>query len=389
MTPPRCRVLVLNERDPLHPSAGGSEVHVAEISRRLDVMGYEITQLATGFSGAARQERVDGMSVRRLGPLATYYPRAVFETALQTRRGRYDVVVEHLCKVPFCAPAYSKVPVIAVNHHLFGKSAFLQVSWPIAATVVSIEKLIPHIYRDTRFLAVSDSSKLDLVERGIPAKHVDLLYNGITFPTLEPRPMNERPRRIVYLGRLEPYKRIDLMLRAAAKIRERFDDLEIVVIGRGSERGALERLSGELGLSERTQFAGFVGDAERDALLSDARVCVCPSVKEGWGITVIEANALGVPVVATDAPGLRDAVRHTRTGLLVPDGEPELFVAGLAAAVENLLSDPARAAQLGAAAIEWSRRFDWDTSAQKMADTIEAARSGSAGVSGSRPAPAD
>ncbi len=383
-----CRVLVLNERDPLHPSAGGSEVHVAEISRRLDAMGYEITQFATGFSGGARQERVDGMLVRRLGPLATYYPRAVLETALQTRRHHYDVVVEHLCKVPFCAPAYSKVPVIAVNHHLFGKSAFLQVSWPIAATVVSIEKLIPHVYRDTRFLAVSDSSKLDLVERGIPAKHIDLLYNGITFPTREPRPMNERPRRIVYLGRLEPYKRIDLMLRAAAKISERFDDLEIVVIGRGSAREGLERLSGELGLSERSHFAGFVTDAERDALLADARVCVCPSVKEGWGITVIEANALGVPVVATDAPGLRDAVRHTSTGLLVPDGEPELFVAGLVAAVENLLSDPARAAQLGEAAIEWSRRFDWDTSARKMADTIEAVRSGSAEVSGSRPAPA-
>ena len=385
----RCRVLVLNERDPLHPKAGGAEVHVAEISRRLNAMGYEITQLATGFSGSARQERAYGMSVRRLGPLASYYPRAVLETIVQTRRDRYDVVVEHLCKVPFCAPAYSKVPVIAVNHHLFGKSAFLQVPWPIAATVVSIEKLIPHLYRDTRFLAVSDSSKLDLVERGIPAERIDLLYNGITFPTLAPRPMNERPRRIVYLGRLEPYKRIDLMLRAAVKVREHFDDLEIVVIGRGSERQALERLSRELGLGERVRFAGFVSDAERDALLSDARVCVCPSVKEGWGITVIEANALGVPVVATDAPGLRDAVRHRRTGLLVPDGELELFVAGLASAVENLLSDPARAAELGQAAIEWSRRFDWDTSARKMADTIEAVRSGSAEVSGSRPAPAD
>jgi glycosyltransferase involved in cell wall biosynthesis len=372
--PSGCRVLVLNERDPLHPKAGGAEVHVAEISKRLDAMGYEITQLATGFAGGAQEERVDGMTVRRLGPLPVYYPRAVLETAIATRRGRYDVVVEHLCKVPFCSRVYSKVPVIAVNHHLFGESAFLQVPWPIAATVVAIEKLIPHLYKDMPFLAVSESSRLDLVERGVPAERIDLLYNGITFPELSPRPWRERPRRIVYLGRLEPYKRIDLLLRAAARLRERFDDLEVVVIGRGSEREPLERMAGELGIGASVRFVGFVSDAERDALLADARVCVCPSVKEGWGITVLEANAVGVPVVATDAPGLRDAVRHGETGLLVPDGEPEPFVAGLASAVENLLTDPDRSARLAEAALAWSRRFDWDTSARKMAEVIDAAR---------------
>jgi glycosyltransferase involved in cell wall biosynthesis len=130
------RVLVLNERDPLHPRAGGAEVHVAEISKRLDAMGFEVTQLACSFPGAAREERVDGLTVRRLGPLPLYYPRVVAATARETRRGRFDVVVEHLNKLPFCAKAYSRAPVVAVNHHLFGSSAFMQVPWPIAAAVV-------------------------------------------------------------------------------------------------------------------------------------------------------------------------------------------------------------------------------------------------------------
>ncbi|MBW1687279.1 MAG: glycosyltransferase family 4 protein [Deltaproteobacteria bacterium] len=369
-----CRVLVLNERGPLHPQAGGAEVHVAEISRRLAPLGFEITQLACGFPGAKPVEALDGMTVRRLGNLAVYYPRAVLTTAWETFRGRFDVVVEHLNKVPFCSRAYSSVPVIAVNHHLFGTSAFLQVAWPIAATVVGIEKLIPLIYRRMPFLAVSESSKQDLIERGIRAERIDLLYNGITFPRIEIRPVTQRPCRVAYLGRLEPYKRIALLLGAVARLAKRLPRLELVLVGRGSERDALERLAAELGIARRTRFAGFVSDEERDALVGEARVCVCPSIKEGWGITVIEANALGVPVVATDAPGLRDAVRHDETGLLVADAAPEVFTERLAAAMERLLSDETLLARLSSEALAWSRRFDWDSSAQRMAEVIEQTR---------------
>jgi D-inositol-3-phosphate glycosyltransferase len=87
---------------------------------------------------------------------------------------------------------------------------------------------------------------------------------------------------------------------------------------------------------------------------------------------VIEANALGLPVVATDAPGLRDAVRDGETGVLVPDAPPEAFSAGLARALEALLGDPGRLARLSAAARAWAGRFDWDHSAQRMAEALEA-----------------
>lgn len=374
---PRRRVLVLNERDPRHPRAGGAEVHVAEIARRLVAMGHEITQLACGFPGGATEERVAGMTVRRLGPLPLYYPRVVATTARETRGGRFDVVVEHLNKVPFCARAYSRAPVVAVNHHLFGSSAFMQVPWPIALGVVSIEKLIPWIYRDMPFLAVSESSKQDLVGRGVPAERIDLLYNGIVFPGIEPPAVTRRPCRLAYLGRLEPYKRVELLLRALAALVPRFPELDLVVVGRGAEAEALARQAAELGVAERVRFTGFVSDAERDAALAQARVCVCPSVKEGWGITVIEANALGLPVVATDAPGLRDAVRHGETGLLVPDGPPDTFSAGLADAVGRLLADEPQLARLSAGARRWARRFDWDVSARKMAQVIEALCQGS------------
>lgn len=374
--PSACRILILNERDPRHPSAGGAEVHIAEISRRMAAMGYRLTQAAVGFPGAPSQEEIDGLEVIRLGPIRWYYPNAAWLCARETRRGRFDLVVEHLNKLPFCAPAYSAVPVLAVDHHLFGRSAFLQAAWPVAATVVATEALIPWVYRKTPFLAVSQSSRDELVARGISPDRIGLIHNGVHLPKTPAPPIAARPCRVAYFGRLERYKRVDLLLRALASLAPRFPQLEIAIIGRGSNRAQLERLAGELGLAARTRFTDFASDELRDELLAGSRVCVCPSVKEGWGITVVEANALGVPVVATDVPGLRDAVRHDETGLLVADGPPEALVPRLAEAIAALLADEARATRLSAGALAWARRFDWESSAAIMAEAVERARSG-------------
>src|SRR5262245_53849083 len=366
-----CRVLVLNERDLRHPKAGGAETHVFEIMSRLAVRGFEITQLASGFAGGAREEDVEGVRVRRLGGLARYYPAAVLACARETRGGRYDVVVECLNKVPFFSPLYSAAPVLSLCHHLFGETAFLQVAWPIAATVYGLERLVPPLYRRQRFLAISESSRADLVRRGVSADRISVSHCGIRRPALSAtKPLSERPCSVSYVGRLEPYKRVDVLLRAAAQLVDRFPELRLVLIGRGSDRPRLEALAARLGLAPRVQFAGFVADELRDELLAQSRVCVCPSEKEGWGLTVIEANATATPVVASDAPGLRDSVRSGETGYLVPTGD----VAAFAERIGALLRADAAAERMAAAALAWSRRFDWDLAAAQVADAIDAAR---------------
>jgi len=360
----------LNERDPGHPKTGGAEIHVAEIFRRLAERGYEVTLASSSFPGSKSVEDIDGMRAWRLGRLPFYYPRVAFTCWRETRRGNFDVVVECLNKVPFYSPVYSRAPVLALCHHLFGEVAFRQVPWPVAAVVYGAELLIPPLYRIQPFVSISESSKADLVRRGIAADRIRVSHCGIQRPTLLPDIDAPRPQRVVYVGRLEAYKHVDVMLRAMARLADRFPDVEILVIGKGAARESLEALAKELGIAERTRFTGFIDDEERDALLAGSRVSVCPSEKEGWGLTVIESNTLGTPVVATDADGLRDSVRDRETGFLVEMGDVETFAARIGA----LLEDDDLALRMSKAALAWSRTFDWEIAADEMARALEDAR---------------
>lgn len=365
-------MLVLNERDPLHPKAGGAEIHVAEIFRRLAAQGYEVTLASSGFRGGAPVDEIDGMRVWRLGGIPTYYPRVAYRTLRETRKGNFDVVVECLNKVPFYSPVYSAVPVLAICHHLFGEVAFQQVPWPVAAAVWTTELLIPSLYKRLPFVAISESSQADLIRRGIDASRVRVSHCGIEPATVRANIETPRRMRVAYVGRLEVYKNVDIMLRACAALVDRFPELEVFVIGRGVARESLEALAKELGIDDRTRFTGFISNEERDQLIADTRVCVCPSEKEGWGLTIIESNALGTPVVATDADGLRDSVRDGETGYLVEHRNVE----GFRERIAELLEDDELAAQMSARALAWSKTFDWDRAAVEMAEAIEDARSG-------------
>jgi len=366
------RVLILNERDPQHPKAGGAEVHVAEIFGRLAARGHEIAMLSSAFPGGAARERVGGIDVQRLGGIPLYYPRAAWGCARATHGGSVDVVVECLNKLPFLSPVYSRSPVLALCHHLFGETAFQQVAWPIAATVWSAERLIPVFYRRPHFVAISESTRDDLVRRGIASERIEVHHPGIAPPSLAPPELADRDRRVVYVGRLERYKNVDVLIRAMARLAPRIPDIELVVIGEGGDRARLEAVAREAGMAERTRFTGFIEEAERDRLLAESRVCACPSSKEGWGLTVIEANALGTPNVASDSPGLRDSVRDGETGFLVPDRDVSAFAERIGA----LLTDDALARRMSQEALAWSKRFEWSRAADQMESALGTAMEG-------------
>jgi len=359
------QILILNERDVLHPKAGGAEVNLFEVARRLVERGYRATLLCTAFAGARRSEILDGVEVRRLGALPAYYLRIPGE--VRRLVGDDTVVIEHLCKLPFFAPLYARRPVVAVTHHLFGSTTLRQVSLPIATTVMMAELLIPHVYRHCEFIAVSPSTRDDLLRRGIDARRVRIIPNGVDCRHYEFRDSAGAPPALLAFGRVEPYKRLRLVVQAFERIRRAIPDARLTIIGGGTGLDALRQEIRRLKLEDVVTATGPVDEVRKLECIRKCHLVLNCSEKEGWGLTVLEAAACGRPTVASDVPGLRDSVLHERTGVLVPDGNVE----AMASAAVALLRDTERRQLLGRAARNWAERFSWESVAEATARCIE------------------
>lgn len=349
----------MNWLDRENPQAGGAETHLHEVFGRLAGRGHEVTLLVSGWAGAATRVELDGMDVHRTGRRYTfslaaprYYARCLADRA-------FDVVVEDLNKVPVFAPLWAGTPVVLLAHHLFGATAFQAGPPPLALATWLLERPIPRVFAGTRAVAVSESTRDDLVARGLRRDRIEVVHNGIDLGFFHPAGARRARPTLLFLGRLKRYKRVDLLIEAVARLAGEGLDVELIVGGEGDQARALRAHARRQGISERVTFVGFVGEERKRALLREAWVHVLTSPKEGWGISNLEAAACGTPSVASDAPGLRESVVAGRTGLLVPHGD----LPALVEALRTVVTDASLRERLGRQARAFAEGFSWDASA--------------------------
>ncbi len=361
------KILFINWRDIRNPEAGGAEVHLHEISRRIAALGHSVTLLASRFTGAADEEVIDRVRVVRCGGKFTFnfhVPRALRKLASEQP---FDVVVDDINKIPFYTPLYVKTPILALAHHLFGRTIFLEASPPVALYVFLSEFLIPLVYRNTKFVVVSNSTRDDMVKRGLRPGNISIVYNAVDHSKYKPSGQARSPEPLIgYVGRIKRYKRVDILLKAMKIVKESVPGVRLRVAGSGDHLDALKDLAGRLGLADRVDFMGFVTEQQKIDMLRQVHVVANPSSKEGWGVTVIEANACGTPVVASNVPGLRDAILDGETGLLVPYGDVEALGRKLVEVLEN----DALRESLRENALEWAGSFSWERAAEGILDEI-------------------
>ena len=358
------RILVVNWQDRENPHAGGAEAHLHQIFGRLASGGDSVTLLCSGFRGAERRTRLDGIEIHRTGSRHTFplFARRYFRRHLLDVG--YEVIVEDLNKVPVFTTRWSDVPVLLLVHHLFGRTAFQEASFPIAAATWLLEKPIPRAYHGVPVVAVSASTADDLIQRGFAPGQLDVVPNGVDLDFYNPDPAVPRFEHptALYMGRLKRYKRVDLILLAFARLLDQLPEATLLVVGRGDHGDELQELALRLGLGGRAHFLGYVSEEDKRELFQRSWVHLLTSPKEGWGISTLEAAACGTPTVASDAPGLKDSVIHGRTGLLVPHGD----VPALADALRALLGDLAAALAMGRQARTFAEDFSWEDSARRM-----------------------
>ncbi len=368
------KLMALNWRDMNHPEAGGAEVHLHEILSYLVSKGHQATLISSAFPGCREEETLEGIRIIRGG----HWFDANFTLPRLARKylskNRCDVILEDINKVPFYMPLYTDVPVVPVIPHLFGTTVFRESNFLVGSYVLMMEKLIPLIYRNCRFMVISPSTRDDLVERGIPPENIQVILCGLDHRRYRHMDLErfEQPT-IVHLGRLRKYKGIEIVMAAMKSVTERIPSARLVVIGDGPYRKNLEGVADRMGLDHSVSFMGYMEGEEVVKFLNRSHLLFNASPKEGWGLTIVEANACGLPVVASDSPGLRDSVRHGETGFLVPYGDSRAF----ADRAVQLFQDKELWRKMSDGALQRVRELTWERCGEETERFLEKILSGS------------
>lgn len=359
------RIAWLNWRDTHHPEGGGSEVYMERIAAGLVDRGHEVTIVCAAHDRGPAREQRDGIDFWRVGTKLGVYSQA--RRLLRSGDlGHLDVVVDTHNGVPFFSPWATSVPVVVLVHHIHREQ------WPVIYGPLRSRagwwvesRLSPRVYRRNSYIAVSQRTKTELVDLGVDAQRIHVVHNGVT--TLdsrsEPAPrLNDQGRpTITVLGRLVPHKQVEHVLFAAARLRTRIPDLRVFVVGDGWWAGQLHELRRSLDLDDVVTFTGYVDESHKEAILQRTSVLALPSLKEGWGLVVMEAASRGVPAIAyAQAGGVAESIVDNHTGLLVGPGyDQDLF----GDALERILLDGELRTRLGAHAYMRAAQFDWEASA--------------------------
>lgn len=342
------RILFHSSRDLVHPNAGGSEVYMDHVMQGLHQRGHTV-HLSVGRPAGKHLYQAS-----ESGGTFTQFPMSPLR--LLRNRKKYDLVVDVANGMTYYSPLVRSGPTICLVHHIHTSMWSEWFSPPVAAFGRFLERrMMPLVYRKSTFVAVSDSTKDELVELGVASSNIEIVHNATLVPEVPVAEEDHEPL-FVAVGRLVPHKQLHLLLEAWPKVRQQTGG-RLVIVGEGPERTRLEGL-----LSDGASLLGKIPLAERDDLLARATALLHPSHVEGWGLVVMEAAAQQTPTIGFNVAGVRDSVRHGETGWLC-DSMDEYTDRWIAVA-----EDRSSTTLAGKRAREWSENFG----VARMVDAFEA-----------------
>jgi len=326
--------------------------------------GDSVEWFAAGFDGATPETTIDGIHVVRAGHQWSVHAQA-FARYRGRLRDRFDVVIDEVNTMPFFTPLWAGIPSVLLMFQLAREVWWYESRFPINLFGYALEPWYLRSYRRTPAFTISPSTIDDLRGLGFrgPITLVPIGIETIAAPTAERAPIPT----FLYVGRLAPSKRVHDLFEAFARFRTTEEPANLWLVGDGDPAylRRLRRLAARLGIDHDVEFLGRLDPDAKHQRMAQAHALLVASVREGWGLVVTEAAACGTPSIVYDVPGLRDAVRHEVTGLVVPPTP-----ADLAAAMRRIIQDGALAQRLGAAALELSKTFNYDRSAEVLRQGI-------------------
>jgi glycosyltransferase involved in cell wall biosynthesis len=335
------KVLILNRRCIRHPERGGAEVYTYHLAKALIEQGARVEWFSSKSGDLGNEEEIDGIRFIRKGNEFTTH----FYGFLYALKNRDCLIIDEFNGIGFFT-FYMKNSMILI-HQLYNE--FWTAELGIAGYPFKFaEKLFLWMYRNKPAITVSISTFNDL--RDIGFHDIKIIHNGLEIEPLEKVPEREDRLTIVYLGRLKKTKRPEDAIKAFMLIQKEIPDAELMVIGDGP-------LSSELRTKyfniKGVKFSGYLDDKRKYEALKKAHFLLVPSIREGWGQVVIQANAVGTPAIGYNVNGLRDSIQDRETGFLVADHRE------MASKVIEVCNDINFYNQVCENAVNWAKGFSW------------------------------
>ncbi|WP_433545057.1 glycosyltransferase family 4 protein [Streptomyces sp. CA-294286] len=349
------RIVFLSRRDLGNPAAGGSELLVDRLAQGLTALGHQVTLLCGG-PAAYRDYRVvsAGSDLGHFLKARSTFTRQV---------GDCDLMVEVCNGLPYLTPLWHRGPTLCLVNHVHTELWGMRFPGPAAGIGRRLEHwALSAAQRNNLLVAVSDSTASALGDLGVDRGRIRVVHNGVEEPGVR---LPRAPEPVfLAMGRLVEYKRIDLLLRLWERVRP-VTGGKLVIVGDGPERARLEAMAGP-----DVVFKGYVSEAEKHQLLSEAWLLLHPSAVEGWGLVVTEAATRATPSLGFDVPGLRDSIEDGVTGVLAR-GESSFAAAWCA-----LTLNEGRREAMGRAAAVRAERYRWSSTVSQFRTVAAEAVSG-------------
>lgn len=360
------RIAIFNWRDIINPKSGGAEILTHEMAKRWVKFGHEVIQFSAGFKKSKKEEIIDGVKIIRRGSWWNVHALAFFYYLKNT--SDIDIVIDEVHWFPFFSILYTRRKTVLLACEVANGLFFKLLPYPIALFCRIIEKIYFYFYKNAPTLAISESTKKDLIDEGFIEKNITVLPMGIKVPKNFHAFKKEKIPTLIYVGRINKLKGIADAIDAFAVLKKQIPKRKLWVVGRGDESylHKMKNKINSLGIGSEVIFFGFVSEGKKFELMSRAHILLAPSIKEGWGLIVSEAGFCKTPAIAYDVSGLQDVVRNNVSGLIVGKNHHEM-----ARAIKKLLSDRDLYERLKRGAIHLAKTQNFDKTAKVGLGVLE------------------